>query len=92
LWNSELIVTGSAVVAHGYQSPFLAEQKKSLQAKWSELQRELPVSEGSLITAAEGKLVVAALHLQRLCEAQQQGVDYIERMLWDQVSHYGKES
>jgi hypothetical protein len=46
------------------------------------------VSERSLITAAEGKLVVAALHLQRLCEAQQQGVDYIERMLWDQVSRY----
>ena len=33
-----------------------------------------------------GKLVAIGAHISQLCQALAQGVDYIERMLWDQVS------
>src|SRR6185437_9079953 len=69
------------------EAAFMAEHRRSVEAKWAELARQFPPSEQQavLLTVAEARLVVAARHLERLCRAHAQGLDYIERMLWDQA-------
>jgi hypothetical protein len=80
----------SGVLSVGDVNKFLAEQKRSLSEKFTELAKMFP--EVKLITAAEANILVAVKHMTKLSTAHADGVEYIEDMLWKQlVAAIGKE-
>jgi hypothetical protein len=55
-----------SVVPLSYINPFLSEQLRSLNEKIGIMAKVFPANEG-VITAAEGRLVIAAIHGQDIC-------------------------
>ncbi len=82
---------GGALLPADYLNAFLEDQKRSLTAKCVELGRVFP-PDAAAISAAEARLVVTLLHAARVCASTWHGLEYIEKMLRDQlVAAIGKE-
>ena len=74
----------SRVLPVHYLAPFLSEESRSITEKFKELTTAFPTNE-KLVTVAEAKLLVLALHIESTCRNFAEGVDYIEDMLRKQL-------
>lgn len=75
----------------GEMNQMLAEQKRSISEKFSDLAKVFP-DPGKLIGCAEANLMVGLLHSERVTHYLVAGLDYIEDMLRQQVvAAIGKE-
>ncbi|HRH00808.1 MAG TPA: hypothetical protein PLR99_31415, partial [Polyangiaceae bacterium] len=79
------------VLPASFASAFLAEERRTLVEKCRALSATFP-SDGSLITAVEGGLLVTLLHAREVCQQLAFAVDSIEDMLRKQlIAAIGKE-
>jgi len=72
---------------------FLNEEARSLQSCFEKMDAVFPsrTATATLITAAEGSLLITLLHIQQLCQHYKDAVDYIESLIREQlVSAIGK--
>jgi hypothetical protein len=70
---------------------FLAEQTRTLKAKYAELEQMFP-DKGALITHTEAKIMVALMNIQKIGQHHVDGINYVEHMLRKQlISAIGKE-
>ncbi|MDP2343551.1 MAG: hypothetical protein Q8O67_21510 [Deltaproteobacteria bacterium] len=67
-----------------YAPAFLAEQRRSLQARCAQLGHIFP-RDASLITVVEAVLLTSLLHVADVCQRYADGVNHIEAMLRDQL-------
>lgn len=82
---------GSGVLKLALANDFLAEQKRTLEARFKELGKVFP-ADNKLITLPESKLCVLVLHARSVATAHSEAVDYIEDMLRKQlIAAIGKE-
>lgn len=68
-----------------FMHSFQAEQARSLDEKHNEMAKIFPIN-GKLITVKEAQLLVSLLHINQICGAYFQGVNYIENMLLKQLT------
>ncbi|MBL0197037.1 MAG: hypothetical protein IPQ09_22970 [Myxococcales bacterium] len=74
-----------------FRSAFLAEERRSLAEKCRALSAAFP-SDGAILTAVEGGLLVTLLHAREVCQQFSFAVDHIEDMLRKQlIAAIGKE-
>lgn len=64
---------------------FLAEQRRTLDAKLGDVAAVFPPADHKAITVVEGQLVALFVHAQALAAAFDAGVNYIEQMLYAQL-------
>jgi hypothetical protein len=62
-----LVTKGSKVLPLSYINPFLAEQLRSLNEKIEVMAKVFP-ADGEVITANEGRILIAALHGRDICQ------------------------
>jgi hypothetical protein len=74
----------SLTLARGDVSDFLAEQKRSFNAKFQELSKEFSDTK-KLITSAEAQIVVTSLHMMNIAQRYYDGVNYVEFLLRKQL-------
>eukprot|EP01128_Nolandella_sp_AFSM9_P006116 TRINITY_DN3077_c0_g1_i1.p1 TRINITY_DN3077_c0_g1~~TRINITY_DN3077_c0_g1_i1.p1 ORF type:complete len:991 (+),score=265.41 TRINITY_DN3077_c0_g1_i1:35-2974(+) len=80
-------VVVSGVLPVDFLNPFLDEQRRSVEEKFTELVKTFAKDDKShkLHTIVEAKLTVISLHLKSISEAFSWGIDYIETMLRNQL-------
>jgi hypothetical protein len=78
--------SGSVALKAADVNAFLAEQLRSLNERVAAVKATLPSGDsGKVISAAEAQVMVCLQHTADVCERLQDGVDYVEDMLRNQL-------
>lgn len=86
LVNLSASLLPSRLIPISQLNKLLWEQKRSISEKLAQLSRALPAVVGTkLFTVAEAAIVLLVRHITDLCTSYRGSVDYIERMLRDQL-------
>jgi hypothetical protein len=89
--EESVIQISHIVLSISEANQFLDEEKRTLEAKYSQLRSSFPSSDTGLITSTEACLLATTYHIQEICQHYKDGVDYVEDMLRSQlVSAIGK--
>ena len=89
--EDDALRVGSKLIPVSYINPFLAEQLRSINEKMANIAKTFP-SDDSVVTTKEGALLSAMSHADELVSAYNQGIEYIEHLLRQQlIAAIGKE-